>query len=238
MSRKKILNITSEKKRDNMIPVSYTPSGGSPSPGGYTLTGNTTSFMVWNASYRARNIGLDPNSTANREDDTVFLRGLRESITLQTSGIVSGGVAASWLWRRLVFTAKGLYQALDGAVDQSLTSNGYVRFLANHNGTTYASAISSAIFQGTINVDWVDVMTAKTDSTRFNILYDKVTRLNPQSLVGQQSGGESHVRRFGGASCSFQSRGLRATVGPSYTRGRRYRQKLLFWSSSVFLLIT
>ena len=66
MSRKKILNITSEKKRDNMIPVSYTPSGGSPSPGGYTLTGNTTSFMVWNASYRARNIGLDPNITANR----------------------------------------------------------------------------------------------------------------------------------------------------------------------------
>lgn len=59
-----------------------------------------------------------------------------------------------------------------------------------------------------------------------------------QSLAGQQSGGESHVRRFGGASCSFQSRGLRATVGPSYTRGRRYRQKLLFWSSSVFLLIT
>lgn len=168
-----------------MLPVSFSPTGTIPSSGGYTLSGASTSFMIWNASYRERNPGLDDNSTANREDNVAYIRGLREMITFRTSGVNETGNAAGWLWRRILFTAKGLYQALGTSVDHAFTSQGYVRFLANHNGTTYGSAVSGALFEGVVNVDWTDLMTAKCNNEKFTVLYDKVTRLNPQSSAPQ-----------------------------------------------------
>jgi len=184
MSRKRVLNITSEKKHDNMLPVSFTPTGSSASAGGYTVTGNSSAFMIWCPSYRDR-IATDPTGVSTRANDTVFMRGLKESITIRTSGVGSTGNAASWLWRRILFTAKGLQQLLGTSVDHSFTSSGYVRFLANHNGTTFASNVSDLLFQGVINTDWLDIMTAKTDTTRLNVIYDKTTRLVPQSAARQ-----------------------------------------------------
>lgn len=168
-----------------MLPVSFTPTGGSPTTGGYQVAGGSTTFMIWNASYRQRNTGADANSVSNREDDTCFIRGLREAITLRTLSNSVSGSAASWLWRRIVFSGKGLYQYLGTSVDQAFTSQGYVRFLANHNGTPYAATIGDQLFQGQVNLDWNDLMTAKTDNTRYTIHYDKVTRLNPHAGTPQ-----------------------------------------------------
>lgn len=185
MTRKRILNITSDKKQDNMAPVSYTPTGLSPTQGGYLLPGDTTQFMIWCPTFRERNTLVDPNSRASREDDTVYMRGLREMITFNTRGVGPTGHAAAWLWRRVVFSAKGLWQQLGTSVEHSFTSSGYVRFLANHNGTTFASYVADNLFRGRVNVDWTDVITAKTDTTRFNIMHDQVVRLNPNSSARQ-----------------------------------------------------
>lgn len=179
MSRKRLLNITSEKKRDNMVPVSATPTGTNATAGGYVVAGGTPTLLIWNATYRQR-IAADPNGTMTRSGDTCFIRGLREMISIRTNASGTAG-AASWLWRRILFTAKGLYQVLGTSQDYLYTSSGYTRFLANFNGTAFGTTLTELLFQGTYNTDWVDLTTAKTDSSRLTVLYDHVTRLTPQT---------------------------------------------------------
>jgi len=93
--------------------------------------------------------------------------------------------AASWLWRRIVFTSKGLYNGLGTSIDYLYTSSGYVRLLADQNTSAYGSVISALLFQGNFGIDWNDLMTAKTDNTRVTVLYDKVRRLAPGSASNQ-----------------------------------------------------
>ncbi len=184
MSKRRILNTTSKKKHDNMAPVAATATGGTPTAGSVTIAGNASYFFVWCPTARNRQAGSDPTSVTNRESDTVFMRGLKESITLRTVSSGTNG-AASWLWRRVVFSSKGLYNALGTSVDYLYTSSGYARLLADQNTATYGSAISALLFQGNFGTDWNDLMTAKTDSTRVTILYDKVRRLAPGSASNQ-----------------------------------------------------
>jgi len=184
MSKRRILNTTSKKKHDNMPPVVTTPSGGTPTAGSLAIAGNVNTFIVWNCTARERQSGNDPTAVQDRESDTCFIRGLKETITCRTLTSGPNG-ATSWLWRRIVFNTKGLYQALGTSVDYLYTSSGYVRLIADQNSTSFATTISKLLFQGELNTDWNDLMTAKTDNTRLTIMYDKTRRLAPGSQGAQ-----------------------------------------------------
>lgn len=174
--------MTSTKKHDNMPPVSFSPSGANPASRPFYAGGNATTFLVWCPTARSRETSSDQNSVADRTSDVCYIRGLKETINISNyQNSASTNYAAAWKWRRIVFSAKGLYQALGTSVDYAYTSNGYVRFLADQNGTPFGATVSSLIFQGVSGVDWVDTMTAKADNTRLTIHYDRTRTLTPAS---------------------------------------------------------
>ncbi|QCS35906.1 capsid protein [Capybara genomovirus 13] len=184
MSKRRILNTTSTKKQDNMIPVATSATGTSPVTGSYTVFGNAGAMFVWCPTARDRNTGSDPTSITTREADICFIRGIKEAITMRTTSSGPSG-AGAWLWRRIVFSAKGLYTSKGTSVDAAFLSAGYVRLLADQLTTPYGSVLTALIFKGGFGVDWNDTMTAKTDNTRVTIMYDKVTRLVPHNSSAQ-----------------------------------------------------
>nr|QXN75548.1 MAG: capsid protein [Genomoviridae sp.] len=185
MTRRRILNVTSKKKQDNMAPVVTSPTGGNATPGpyGYSAFGGTptvqAAMFVWCPTARDRiPFGDDVTSVATRNSDLCYMRGLKETILMQTNS------AVPWRWRRVCFTAKGFYNFRSGAVDSFENSNGWTRLLTDQRPTSYGAAIRAAIFRGQEGVDWNDVMTAKLDSGRITVKYDVTRTINSGNQTG------------------------------------------------------
>lgn len=105
MSRKRVLNISSRKKQDNMLPYATNPDGSGGVPASFGVPGNNGGCFVWCATARDRSSNLgDPTATSVRETDVIYARGLKERIRLTSNS------ARSWRWRRICFTAKGVEQ--------------------------------------------------------------------------------------------------------------------------------
>jgi len=167
-STRRILNIASTKKQDNMIPF-VTNAAGVPTSGvgRYGLAGNQVGQFVWLATARDRIGSGDPNAGSLRTSDVCYMRGLKEKVMLSTTN------GSAWRWRRICFTAKGLVPPT-GTVDSlEVSPNGWVRLLANQWTSALGNGFNSLIFKGTAGVDWTDVFTAKTDNTRVTIKFDK-----------------------------------------------------------------
>ena len=179
MSRKRILNITSEKHKDNMC--NYTNTVPDPVRGGTSysssaaiLVGGETYIFPFIATARP---GSDPNGQpaypieeAARQSDTCYMRGLKERVQVQTS------TGIPWQWRRICFTMKGdrLYRSDSAGYRWSLmTSAGVVRVVNNFAGTVPGSAIVDLIFDGANGVDWISPFTAKTDNDVITVKYDR-----------------------------------------------------------------
>lgn len=156
-----------------MVNVSFSSTGANPAVRGFIVNGSAPVMLVWCATARDR-ISNSSNPTADsvRESQTCYMRGLKEHLRLSTN------TATSWLWRRICFTSKGLYQALGTSADSVETSNGWVRALMDQSGTPFGSAIVNSMFAGTVNVDWADTFTAATDSTNVKIMYDRTVTIN------------------------------------------------------------
>ncbi|UDN67441.1 capsid protein [robinz virus RP_199] len=175
MTRKSILNITSRKKQDNMVSTTAANNGGSPTPSAATVAGNVGATYIWRCTARDRTditSTADFNSVANRNNDTVFMRGLREDCLVTTNN------GTMWNWRRIVFRAKGLqdwFSAEAGitVLTELETSNGWSRLLTNNRGTPLGTALLTLIFRGQSGVDWLDGHTAKLDTSRITVMFDK-----------------------------------------------------------------
>lgn len=179
MSRRRLLNVTSKKKQDNMVNAATAPDGSNVAIRPYTMDGGGGTVFLWACTARDRvsNANL-PTADSVRESQTCFMRGLKEHIRVSTND------ATSWGWRRICFTAKGLYAGQTTTVDSLETSAGWVRLLTNVVTTGYYAAVVAELFKGTQNVDWDSVTTAKTDSTKFKIWYDKTRIINSGSSGG------------------------------------------------------
>ncbi len=158
-------------------------SGGVPGPYGYSAFGSTTSvqtgMFVWCATARDRiNTGDDPTSVATRNSDTCYMRGLKETVLIQTNS------AVPWRWRRICFTIKGLYNFRAGSADSVENSNGWQRILTDQRPTAYGASIREIIFRGVQGIDWNDTMTAKLDSTRVTVRYDVTRTINSGNATG------------------------------------------------------
>lgn len=166
-----------------MIPTAFGPTGINPATRGFRLNGNAACMLVWCATARDRTAltGEDPNSNALRTQDKVYMRGLREQVRISNFQDAVAGQAANWQWRRICFTAKGLFQALGTSVDHQETSNGYVRYLADQIGTAFGATLLDTMFKGVQDRDWLTVFSAKTDNARISVKYDVTRQLNTGS---------------------------------------------------------
>lgn len=244
MTKKRILNATSLKKRDTMLCYTNSTSGTQQGSGTYQqqaavinggLADSTAAAFLWTATARdnttniAGNVGTRFNA-ATRTSSTPFMVGLSEKIEIQCN------TGMPWQWRRICFTMKGPSlipnSTASGAVFNNAleTSYGYTRVMnqvpGNPGNNPYYS-LTGVIFKGQVNSDWNDPMTAPTDNSRVTIRYDKTVTL----ASGNEDGFIRNYKRWhpmkktlvydddetgGGTSVSGMSSEGRAGMGDYY----------------------
>lgn len=154
MSKKRILNLTSTKKRDNL--AYYDPSNVT-SPGRIISSTASSDLFIYNFCPTARQYENSDDPT-DRSRHTVYWKGIREVGSVTTSSSVP------WEWRRIVFEAK----ALRPTSTHGLTSNGYRRVTAPF----FESDTIAPLFEGDTG-DFTRFMDAKVDTTQVKLRYDK-----------------------------------------------------------------
>lgn len=184
MTRKRILDITSIKKHDNMLPIVGNPDG-SYTPGPLVIgTGATVFFCP-----TARGASSTDYGESHRQRQTCFMRGYKENLAITISG---GGV---WKWRRLCFTMKGQrlfatagstipwYDA-GGLVGPDVSVGSMRRAMTNPSTTQYIN-MRDYLWDGQEGSDWSNEFTAKPDTTRITVKSDRTRTLNPANDVGR-----------------------------------------------------
>lgn len=181
-SRRRVLNIASIKKHDNMLPNLLTSDGNRASGPIVTQTGFASIFMP-----SARKLGHNAAGESTRERQETFSVGYKERVQVD---ILAGGV---WKWRRLVFTFKGprLYESggdtkwnlpwFNKAVDPQGCD--MVRLICQPT-TDQHQAIRQVVWDGTEGLDWSSEFTAKPDTSRITPLYDRIITFNPRNETG------------------------------------------------------
>lgn len=190
MSRKRILNITTVKKRDNMLP--YTNLTNAAPEGGTTyinapavLTARTSGDPAVNSPYAllwcatARDLTTSDNLINSRTVESArtasdcYMVGLKERIDIQVA------TGLPWQWRRICIAFKGNLPGADESTsfyNKRETSSGWMRVVNGVQGDRNSGQLYSlfeVLFAGQNASDWLDPMVAKTDRTRVTVLYDK-----------------------------------------------------------------
>jgi len=195
MSKRRLLNTTSTKKRDTMLPWTNMTSSSQSGSTTYTtspavITGGVSlaPLTIWCATARdlSPNTGTAaPATQALRTATTCYMKGLSEKIEIQ----ISDGVP--WQWRRICFTSKTIASLVPGSASFTMyneTSLGMVRTLNQPTGTA-RQTLEAYLFRGAVNVDWNDQIIAPVDTTRVTLLSDKTITL----AAGNEQGS---IRKF------------------------------------------
>nr|QXN75552.1 MAG: capsid protein [Genomoviridae sp.] len=184
---RKIRNVAARKCKDKMLGMPYTQDD-PPAPenpgSAITLTGNSTWGIIWNASGRSlgrfnQESAMYPTE-ADRHKSRVYFRGVQERLSFETN------TDAHWIHRRVVFLDQGetMRQYMPPDTAQTLLGQaGYVRPMwavlnaagATEPGATSWNEISDEIFDGSHSLDWSNHMTAKMDSQKVKVLYDRIS---------------------------------------------------------------
>jgi len=167
-------------------------SGNNPDPSGLTsgtqvnlrsttVDGTGVHVLLFSPSHRF----LVPNNAAYqayRTSTRPFMKGYSETVTLVPND------NSVWWHRRVVFTLKaplGVTPTIQANLGAQATAGAVsTRILRDLSGQTtgqYAETnvqLQSILFDGTVNVDWVNIQTAKLDQTRVTILSDRRTTLS------------------------------------------------------------
>lgn len=188
MTRKQVLNVSSEKKRDTMIPVYQAGSAATAINGPATLTGTAPTLLLWCATARDNTVasggtGGGKFQTATRTATTCYMRGLSEKIYIQT------GTALPWEWRRICFCFRNTALLLPSVTPFIENSNGFGRLIYNLSSgsatdNTARGALTGFLFKGVVNVDWSSILTAPVDTSRVDLKYDRTIPLRPQTTGG------------------------------------------------------
>lgn len=179
MSRKRILNITSNKKHDNVPTAVRAPGASTTTPGPITVgTGFASLFMP-----SARAMSDEDSGMAHRQKQTIFARGYKERVSFNVTG---GG---AWKWRRIVFSMKGaqLFNQPGDSIpfqDVSSTLIGNMQRVINTLPNAQYVRVRDYLFDGTEGSDWTDQYTAKVDTQRVTLHSDKTRVFN----IGNESG--------------------------------------------------
>lgn len=199
MSNKRILNVSSRKKRNGMLNITNSNSAGVGVAGlsvqPLVVNGSTGGWVLWAATAQDLTDGSGNLGTiaelAQRTATTCYMKGLSEHIRIQTSS------ALPWFWRRIVFTVKAnaYFNTYGPSPPVGLNgpyfdgSQGISRLLINSNSQTVSqtNVVTSQqefLFKGRSGVDWTDPILAPVDNTRVSVRYDKTMLFKS----GNQSG--------------------------------------------------
>nr|QVW56503.1 MAG: capsid protein [Gemycircularvirus] len=192
MTKKRILNVTSKKKRNGMLSWSNTTaSGGSQitAQGPAYVNGSTGGLFLFCPTAMDLTVNNTPNlfiDASNRTSTTCYMRGLSEHIRIQTSSPIP------WFWRRICFTVKGfpfLRSASPTNPEDSYveTNNGMERLWLNigiNNSTVYYNSITALLFKGVSQKDWTDPLIAPLDTSRVTVKYDKTWTIKSGNAAG------------------------------------------------------
>lgn len=176
-----MLNLTSIKKRDNMLAY-VRGQDGVVVPGPIDTGVGFQSLFMPTARTRAPTAAGE----ATRDRQTTFSVGYKERVQIDVSG---GGV---WKWRRVVFTYKGdaLYTDPNSEWnapfhDKATSPRGSdMTRVINQPTTAQATAIRGVIWDGEEQIDWYSELTAKVDTKRITPLYDRTVTFNPRNESG------------------------------------------------------
>lgn len=173
--------------------LTYTNSTASSQSGGTTyvsdvpaiVTGgqgvNGAAAFLWCATARDNtttntNVRGTTFDSSTRTSSTPYMVGLKEAIEIQVN------TGMPWQWRRICFTMKGSTGLTinTGFAIATETSNGYLRVanqVSGDPGGGQQYILFERLFKGQHTVDWNDVMTAKVDTHRVTLKYDKTVNL-------------------------------------------------------------
>jgi len=179
-SRRRILNIASIKKHDNMLSAVIDPGDSVPTPGPIiTGTGFASLFMP-----SARKLGYDSAGESTRGRQVTFSVGYKEIVEVN---IVGSGV---WKWRRVVFWLRGddMWKDTlwtDPWYDKTAVIEGcdMVRLIAQPTSDQHTE-IKRILWDGTEGIDWSSEFTAKVDTSRISLVSDRIYTLNPRNESG------------------------------------------------------
>lgn len=173
MTRRKILNITSHKKKDNMLSFSNEVAdtqSGDYANGPALLMGTRTYLFPWVCT--ARDLGASDSNESARTRSSVYWRGIKEKIQVQTNN------GRPWQWRRICFQVKRQDMLNTTAAKfrwwSTFPNVGVVRLVNDvSNNAASAGMLLGALFDGAQGTDWVSYFTAKVDTNRVKLCYDK-----------------------------------------------------------------
>lgn len=198
MSTRKVLDITSRKKRDTALTFSNTAPSGAAQPiaiGNYYVNGSGAGGRSVYCPTARSLVQFGGGSgtvvqEAMRTATSCYYRGHSEKIRIQTSS------GLPWIWRRICFRLRGpsvFAFPVSGETPtipqfSSLeTSNGYKRVYVNMLTNAMPNTIDnqdSILFKGAKGVDWNDLITAPVDTRRVDLAYDKTRRISSGNANG------------------------------------------------------
>lgn len=201
MSKKRILNVTSRKKKNTMMQYSNTSTTNGSSvtigPGPMLVNGSSQYWGVFTPTAMDLTSGADvQNSIVDsslRTSQTCFIRGFAENMRIETSS------GLPWYWRRIVFNAKSspwttfspndtptqTNTAQPGSIESS--TNGWERLYFNqyvNNASDTISRMQRDLFRGEQNRDWSDILTAPIDTARVDLKSDRLRVIKSGNQVG------------------------------------------------------
>ncbi|ASM93486.1 capsid [Lupine feces-associated gemycircularvirus 1] len=192
MPKKRVLNITSKKKRNGMLSWSNTnPSGGSQTTalGPAYVNASTGGLFLFCPTAQNLNTAGGANlaiDVSERTASTCYMKGFSEHIRIQTSSPIP------WFWRRICFTVKGYPFSSSTSPTNSEatyldTTNRLERLWLNigiNNSTTFYNSITSLLFKGVSQKDWTDPLIAPLDTSRVTVKFDKTWTIKSGNAAG------------------------------------------------------
>lgn len=184
MTRRRILNVTSRKKVDTMLPVVVQEDA-------------TTTVGPWSSAVplmclfipNARQTRTSITNPAVRNSSDIFAVGYKEKVQVTVNG---GG---TFMWRRVVFYLKGedLRQAMNSSnagniplqLYNQTTEGGCRRVIGALEGTTNArEELQAYVFRGQSGLDWNNELTAPLDTRRITVKSDRTRVIRPGNDTG------------------------------------------------------
>lgn len=165
-----------------MLPYYIRPDGTGGATGPPTFPGNQNTQLLYCFTQRDMESGAGDNTaTSVRESVSIYARGLKERILMRTD------TSVSWQWRRIVFSCKGLGGIINTTrFGNETVTQGWTRTMLDLTGfATERNALESVLFRGSAGVDWNDVATAKPDTMRVSVHYDRTRILSSGNANGR-----------------------------------------------------
>nr|QJB18649.1 MAG: capsid protein [Genomoviridae sp.] len=207
-STRRILNITSTKKRDTMRAltnvdangnlVSTDPRASAPNFNNLKVRGNRTSVSLFCPT--ARGYSFNDRLDTLRNSDTCFMRGFCDTYD------VTSNSGVPWHHRRIVFSCKGNRSLRGPDSDGGSTgpfpwtpalvdSGDYYRNMMDISSTDYSGIrdyLTNYVFDGEAGTDWNSWLNAKCARDRITLHSDRTVLLNP----GNERGMTKKYRRY------------------------------------------